>query len=596
MSWQRTLKHIMLLGILVLAYFQRAGCRISEKEIEAIQSYWHHRMLALGEEVHIRSVFVKIIDSFKPFLNENGVVEINVNAEEKDEYLLKITQEEEIMKEIANDILKTTRLLLSLYRNVDEFPHSAFRIEKNKNRLDKMLLPALKRFTSVVKKINEYDSYMMGVLEQYSKLLDKSSTISEIMLFKLAKNSKMMAASIIYIVLFGPNLSKIDTNLAQIIDYFSKSMMRHIPVENITNFMTCIREDILKKGINQIVSANMHLHRLLCDASIPAPCTTDTNTMDTSMTDTGIMDKDTMNIYLALSKKDISEKEINQYRNITSGQVMKIIMLECAMSGSLLDHRRNSLFSVLGSVVQNVCSPENSGRKDIYESMRIGRIEQDKILDVLSAVWNDSELPSSVVHIEDMHAFCKENGITPSDIRRTKDVFVHAKWMYEINRYKAVYEEYPNYEDEFSIGIHFDMSYTHPLWHVYSRCEHVSHLNKTEIRSNLLPFKKRVNNVITLRPHKIKKNDDNLVKAENIKSCIKAWLSPTAEIKVVSRKEDDKEYRSIVRDFVKYLKTSKEKKVTVKKESEASKVSTNPARNRKIVSEESFDMSDIYEQ
>ncbi|KAI5189188.1 hypothetical protein NEMIN01_0354 [Nematocida minor] len=569
------LVQVLLIGAGMLACFRGAACEVSQSEIQSIHSYWHARINCIEEEIKIRKSFFKTIEytNLRIVLSDSKLsAEIKREIEAGRTDLSELKKALEALKKKRDEIMETARSLMDLYKLFDIYPSTydianrlsikiseflhdtdvhSFRTKVKKTALDRLLLPALKSFTSAIKKINEYDSHMLRVVEIYSKVKDKNSKINELALFKLAKSNKMLAAGIIF-SFFEMRIFDISTSAIPISNYLCKSIMTHIPAVSVRVFINAVIQDVLnaageKKG-DPLVSADRHLHLLFCN-----PYNSNKFVVDT----------DTMNMYLNLSKTEIAETEIEEHRNITPGQVVKILMLECLMSGHLLDYRRNSLFFALGRVIESVFRIKDENIANISEELQMKQMEQDKMLDVLSILWNDCAYRMMIENI-DTKSLCKENSFELYDLKWILANFMSVKWMYEIDRHGTESDDLVT-RDEIDREMHFDMSYTHPMWYICRRCEYINEFTNITTESNEKRFMEEEDSVITLRPYRISANDGGLARAQNMRSCIKAWFSKSIEI--ISREEEKNSGSySISNDFYKYLKNSVQQAIGIREE------------------------------
>ncbi|KAI5190080.1 hypothetical protein NEMIN01_0865 [Nematocida minor] len=560
MIFQRTVKKVLIMAAYALVCTQQARCRVAEKNISTIKTYWFVRIDSMEKEIVLRTDFLKRIEAVgaRALLSAaNGDAYTSLSFDEKirtgNKYLSEIVAKKRDLEKSVSAIAGAAGTLMDLYRYKNNRFFLDYRnkhknmIKKEKNTLERLLLPALENSTQVIEKINEYDLHMLEMVEQYG--LVENTNIDGLVLFKLAKKNKIVAAKIIF-YLFEMEPCEIENNTVGVAERMHKDIMAHIQHENVKLFISAIRDDIkdrvLKSRTEVLISAGVHVHLLFDRCS------------STHKSNPSVLDAETMNVYLSLLKDDLTESDISLHADITPRQVMGVLAIEFLLNGHLLDHKRNSLFSALGKVISSIGNPADSST-NVCENIRKGRAQQNKILDALGTLWNECNLFTSIKH-ENIASFQKEKSISFSNSEWMANSLISSEWMYDLDTHS------PSFEDKFNMGIHFDMSYTHPLWYICQRCENASHLTSNNMRSNLNLFEETENTIVVLRPHRINKTDDDSVRAENMKSCIKAWFAPVVEI--ISREEDGREYNSIANDFSRYLGACQQKIVTIKITSE----------------------------
>ncbi|KAI5189186.1 hypothetical protein NEMIN01_0352 [Nematocida minor] len=586
MIQKQVLKQVAIVGAAALVFLHRASGAVEKDDLLSIHDYWSVRLLNIEKKVELRSNFLKKLSSLNarvsPDSSDTGVEEDNNSNPEMEE---KLSMGQQHLSDIAEHLAylnEKIQAILDIIHSLEDLQKNSYtpccaynknKQDKNKaaikadlHTLKKLFIPALDNSTSLIEKINKYDLHMAEVVEEQSRAANKCSTLHDLTLFKLAKSNKVVAADIIY-TLSDIAPSKLDSELELIIFVMHRNLINHIPYSNIKLFMYAVRDDVVNRSIDPLISADSRLY-LLSDRYNPV-----------YQPKSSVLDLGTMNIYLTLLKKDIYRTYLSQCMHITPGEVMKIIMIEYLMTGRLLDHKNNKLFSVLGEIIENIGKPA-SNSKNIHKRIGIERAAQDKILDALSIVWNDYKSATSVKHIN-VEQFCYKNGFSFFDFFRVQKSFASIKWMYEIERYSLEPEytvtsidevERQGTEPENSIPrkeltqeVHFDISYTHPMWYIYKRCEYINSFSAIDTTSSDTPFIEVCNDVFTLRPHRIRERDSDAVRTENINKCIRAWFAQCTEI--ISRREDNEGY-NLAYDFAKYLKTSEEKTVNMKEETE----------------------------
>ncbi|KAI5190545.1 hypothetical protein NEMIN01_1083 [Nematocida minor] len=551
MILQRTVKKVLVFGALALAFLQRAGCKVSVEDTEAIKTYWRERIDTIKREIRTRRNLLKTLDNFSDRLKWEDIRSFRELTDQLEIGKINLSGVETSLEELKkkNDmILFYANFLEYTQRAMDKkdltFRERDMQIsinEQNRYDLENLLLAAFKESTLIVQKISKYDQHILRVIQKCNIVYIRDGRVEDLSLFKLAKEKKIVAASIVFSFI-NMNLSKLK-DMKSAVERMHMNVLPHVPYGNVSMFMNMVKHD-LEKDISPLVSADRHLH-LLCDRYAAV---------------NSVMDARTVDIYFTLLGKDLSEKEIKKHRNITPGQVVKIIIIECLLNGRLLDHRKNDLFFALGRVVEKVCKPKENNT-NIYKRTKIKKVEkQDEILNALKIIWSDCCTSPIQYEYMNINSFCEDNGIDFLNLTGIQNSFISAKWMYDVERHTTVYE------NEIVGDLHFDMSYTHPMWYIYKRCEYVSHLTKKDLLF-LQPFMEVKDGVVILRPHRITQDDDSLEREQNIKICIRAWFSLC--VRIISRKEDGKKYNStIVKDFADCLRNDRRKKVEVEETEE----------------------------
>ncbi|KAI5189190.1 hypothetical protein NEMIN01_0356 [Nematocida minor] len=580
MILKQALTQVLVLGVVALSYLQKACCELAESDVQTIHLYWLERLHYIEKEVNLRN---KALGKFRNLIPK----EMESGLERAKRKMDKMSDKVKELKKKGHKIIEITGSLQILFDQKKCSPSSFVRnwsdsprIAAERKRLEDHFIPSLLLNTCVMEKLNFFDLHMLDLVEEYSKRKRKNSNLNKMTLFKLAKLNKIMAVNIVY-TLFDMEWYKKHTNIPDTLDYMVRNILGHIPHENVELFVSAIATEANRKNarrgeLEMLQIADDHFH-LLFDKNIPAPDELYSFAMDfpvLSSTDEcparnnipkkSIVDKATMQIYLSMLDENVSEIDFSKYLNITPAQIMKIIIIECTMKGRLTNYRNNQLFSVLGRVIENMYNPK-SNSEYILEGLQMGREKQDRVLDVLSALWDDYNFSNQPVGT-DIDSFCEENGITFFDIKRVQKILAHAKWMYEMLNCILEPKHSSFRNEEIQKGSHMNVSYMHPLWYVCNRCEHISDLADRRYTSSAMPFKQIENRKVVLRPYTIKKTKDMSERDKYIQGCIKAWCSPHVEI--ISREEDGDEHFEILHYFVKYLKNSDRNTVAIKRTKE----------------------------
>ncbi|KAI5189180.1 hypothetical protein NEMIN01_0346 [Nematocida minor] len=558
------LKQAIFVGAATLAYLQGASCDVSKEDMQTIRDYWSDRVGFIEEEINIRNTFLEKVKT----LDVSSWTDTGANpAEEDDDLDMEVNYKawkdnlDELpgkIKHLAKKtayIVKGTEALMHMYDRVnntkfaDEKEENTAReeVRKKLDLLKAVLLSALwKENMIITEDINGLSFDMMRVIKKCNEV--KKNKLNGTTLFKLAEKNKMLAYTII-LAFFEQEPSRLDAIIDSLISMYSSSRVAHIPKENLENFRRSIKKDIKKNGTDLLALAARYFHLIF----------------DKKGSKSSVLDENTLEIYLYLQKEGFSTENMDCYRNITPAQVVKVLVLEQWMGGNLLGHKNNSIFRTLGKVVEAVFNPKNNSN-NIYEGIKIGREKQDKILDVLSMLWKDCSSAAATSYV-DLEKFCKENGIELSNIERVQNSLASAKWMYNLTIYTNE-NSYARRLTSLLGGIDLDVSYIHPIWHVYQRCEHIGYLAEPGFKSRAKLFLQKNDNVVVLRPYLIRSEIKEAMHATHIQGCIKAWLSPSAEVEIVVREEDNKEYKGMANDFVKYMSNTQGKRVSIKYKAE----------------------------
>ncbi|KAI5189196.1 hypothetical protein NEMIN01_0362 [Nematocida minor] len=536
MITKRALKQVVIVGVFALAHLQNVKCTVlSEEDAVNIKDYWSDRITYMEKEVQIRRDFLSKAECFR--CNEIPSDALSKYLKEGNDSLSSIETKLLDFNESAKDIVEKTEKLVDLESleeageqkmNVHEM-HS-FRTDREEEYaiLQQSLPSALFKTDLLNSEIKRFDSSILGLIEEYSKMKNTPIKIHEMALFRLAKTGRPFAVDMVY-SLFKVEPFKRGADVKKTVKYIKEKMSNYIPGMDLTRYMYAIKNDIKKDEVDLLALADKHFHTLFGRYGADAA---------------------DIDVYLDLLKEKLSEEEIDQYVNIVPGQIMKIIMVERAMNGSIMDHRKNTLFSSLGKVIANIGKPKHS-TTDIHREIRAARDRQDKILDALHILWSDCRLQTDAQ--EKTKHFCKQSCISLANLEALQKSFLSVKWMYTLDMLTPTAEETTSDQMLFKKE-HFDMSYTHPMCYIYLRCESISYLARTDLKSNRNPFTSRDSNGIALRLYKISKKNRGLERAKNMKDCIRAWS--LGRVEVIRREEDGQRYSDMANEFKKHLEKS----------------------------------------
>ncbi|KAI5191518.1 hypothetical protein NEMIN01_1544 [Nematocida minor] len=511
----------VIVGALVLACFQRAKGVVDNDVLKA-EVYWEGKIACMSKEFESRKEFFDRAESF--MCEEEPSDAFSFGLMHGRIHLLAIEEQLKDFVKSAEDILHMLKKQIDFSvfdrSQLKDFLLNIFDQEVNKvySSLRNSFASVLDKCDAVSDEIKRFDSHMLGVIEQCSDSMP-GAKIQELTIFKLAKMNKPFAASIVY-NLFGKGPFERKYDAKQTISSMFAEVREHLLVSDFIPYNNALLRGIEKGETNLLLLADRHFHLLFSKYGVEA---------------------DVMDIYLSLAKENISEEEISQHRDITPGQVMKVIIMESVLCRDFMGHRTNVLFSNLGKVIENIAKPAGNS-ENIHVHIEAAGKKQDKILDALNVLWNGNEVFGEKLRIENIKAFCAQNSISYLDFKTLQNNFVNARWMYRLDPLSFASENITSEHRKFR-EMHFDMTYTHPMYFIYQRYR--SAIRQSEDISRLVnamhqdrkPFAETdSNDVAKIRLYRISKTDSDLVQRINIKSCIKAWYSKYIEI--AARKED----------------------------------------------------------
>ncbi|KAI5193307.1 hypothetical protein NEMIN01_2465 [Nematocida minor] len=540
----RVLKKVIA-GVLGLVYLQRASCISTEKEALNIKEYFSKKILCMEKEAEIRVDFMNRLENFKceeisSDILSRDIVEGRIN-------LSKIEEKLNIFNISAEGIVARAENITKIYSDSTSktsmyYEDKTVLLRKTNDLYNKILnaLPStLRESDSLSEAIKEFDSHMLGVIKKYSEAKNKNEKMDNLNIFKLAEQNKPLAARLIYLLFdVGPLTSLYDTK--DVLNRTLRKIDRCLFLDNFWSYVYPIIENKLK---GKEIGTEIDLLEIL-DKNL-------SSLFNTSRIDPA-RDADIMGIYLDLVNEDISEEKVEQYKNMTPKQLMKVLITECEinMDGAFMDYRRNSLLSNIGKVIMNIGNPAKYST-DVHKGLEIARSRQKELLNFLQIFWNGgintfvSNFPE-----ENVKFFCSNNDIETYFFKNTQNMFMSSRWMYNLNIPIPPLEESTNDEKKFNMMC-FDMSYIHPMRYIYMRCEYVNDLCKTNIKSDKKPFSERDLESNLLRLYKIGKENSDSTRADHMKSCIIAWFIRTTS--VTYGEEKHQEYDDIAKDFQCYL-------------------------------------------
>ncbi|KAI5193195.1 hypothetical protein NEMIN01_2403 [Nematocida minor] len=519
---QRTLKQIVV-GVAALAYFQRAACELLVGDLQHMTYYWKRKIDFMQRELRIRDKFLNEVKNFKITSSEVRKQYIQIRKED----LLRINRIFNNFEISAKNVIDKAEKLVN--SAVSQLPEQ--KVENQGRAIEGLVLQAFHDIDSLNNQIKKYDSYMLEVIKvQSSKEKNSNKKVQDLTLYKLAMCNKPFALYIIY-TLFraqpyeqGADIKDAVTNM-----HFKEYFHHHTGFSaNFTDYTSAISNDVKKGGLDLLALADKHLPILF-------------NTAEGSA---GVVD-----IYLILAQKEISEDAMAQCKNITPGQVVKVIMIECIITGARMDYRRNWLFFNLEKIIKNIGRPAN--KEKYSDQIQILKSKQNMILDALCLLWIEPKI-YKVITQGDISLFCRNNHIKIDNLLALQGLFTSVRWMYRME--VAMPSKEAALRDPTLLEkIYFDMFYIHPMAYLYQRYKDLCSFTKAGIKSDARPFAEKASDKITLMLYKVKENSV-LANTENIKDCIRAWF--IKHIKIAYREEDDKQYYNIVIDFMDYLSKS----------------------------------------
>ncbi|KAI5189709.1 hypothetical protein NEMIN01_0662 [Nematocida minor] len=568
------IKWIMALGAAALAYFQQTSCRISENDIVEMQKYWENKVLNLEREIQVRADFLKKINSIIFWRKIFILIPELICIPAGDEYLSELKKSVAIFKKSTEELAEELESLMAIYcclnnpRIAKAKTEFSAVIKNKKTSLKKLLAPVFTHFDLAMESISKYDSNMMCLIKGETDEIAATKLTKDYVIFKYTEENKITAINVIYTLylmdinkrrkifrIVHCDFSKLDIAIKHAVFYLSTVAIPHISCINITNFMNEVKKKLMKPEFEEslIIEVINEAFPLLFYNTV-------------SLEDTHEPDKEIHLIYSGLLKKNIPESEMDTYKDMPENKIVKLITIECLMHGGLMDYRRNHLLSRLGGILESMFDPDPDKKgnpKDIHEKMRTSRIAQERVLGFLSMLWKNQDTSGlsniQIVFMKHYHAI---NEVDYFDFRYIQESIMSAKWMYGVASYMHEFEPAED-EDEVSMGMHFDLSYTHPMWYICQKCEHINHLKEAHLKPSTRPFMEISNGIITLRPDRINKTENNLARAMRMQSCIEAFFFPSVEI--IIQKEEE-EHLSVLSDFVICLANREEKTVKVYEE------------------------------
>ncbi|KAI5193202.1 hypothetical protein NEMIN01_2409, partial [Nematocida minor] len=460
MILKRALKKVIVAGAAGLAYLHIASCELDKDNMKNIYIYWKNRLSYFEKEIVPRiGLFAnfRASNSEALALNSDNLFE---KSAEMEKGICAMAQELETLKKESSQIIELSSSIFKLYKDVNNRGSTLdkaqketleARIKDGSKRLTEIIIPSLDISTSLTKKINNYDFHMVEVIEERSGV--EKSSLDRLALFKLAKSNKILAANIIY-ALSSISLSQLESDAVEeklVTLIHEKIASDFVPKSNVELFVRAVKKDVVKYKNNLYISADTNFGLLF-----------NIHPMETS--DVPLIDSEIMNVYISLLKENLSEEEVSQYAGITSLHVLKLMVIEYIMSGRLMDYKSNTVLRNLRKAIENEFDPV---KYKINSEVMFGRfqdLKQDEILNILTYVWGGYTGNPRLENI--IEKVCKRIGIKRNNFTVIQRSFKYANWMYDAAMAPLAGSD-GQYSD--SLGVPFDMSYTHPLWYVCMR-------------------------------------------------------------------------------------------------------------------------------
>ncbi|KAI5189434.1 hypothetical protein NEMIN01_0497 [Nematocida minor] len=532
------LKKAIAMGAIALAYLQGAKCIPEDKEVVLgnLYKYWCNKTSSIEKQVEICSNFISKAESKskKMSLDSNSYIEAAKNSmaeiensfpsfkknwKELEKLLNLLAEVNDYIKqrqENSNDKKETSftdlmeavpddTMEISSDDREDTTPYGrlsvVFKINRIKtNELERILPEMLKSSTLIVEKICEFNSYMLDFIEKYDEKKGSSSKIEDLMLFKLARRNKMFPASIIFTFfeMEQPESTFDDEIDREQFDSTRDSLNSYADDGDIMLYTINVINSIQQKKMHQLAAADKHFQSMFGKYGL----------IDNE-------DKKVLKIYFNLSGSILSDKEIAKYACISPREVIKTILIEHLMDGSLINYKKNILFANLEKIILN-----NAPWKD-------------EMINSLRMLWDDWHCDLRKEKLCP-RTFCKWSKIHPFFFEKVKSSIMYSRWVYVLGKHSSSIPASSSRE-ELAKELHFDMSYLHPMWYMCKQYERVAHLDKPDLELGDATFMGRIGNLILIVPLKISKGDDNFIRAMNMKSFMNTTFSsapikPTFEI------------------------------------------------------------------
>ncbi|KAI5192673.1 hypothetical protein NEMIN01_2140, partial [Nematocida minor] len=409
----RALHQVIVVVVFALSCLQKANGLIC-KDVANIKEYWSDRMDCMQEEIRIRRDFLDRAETFACEEIPSDVLEKDIKTGR--ENLSNIMSQLSALSINARKITTTAQDLKELEdsRKLDQKE-----INTHYSSIEELLPSALDESDLVSEKIKEFDSHMLEVIKKCSKMKKGENKVQELTVFKLAEMNKLFAVEMVY-SFFGMDLLKLDDAKEAVVTYIYTKMSKYVSILDPMFYMQIVCDDPVDREVDLLAFADEHFPSLFGNYEKTK--------------------KIILPAYFDLIKEDISEEEVEKYKDMTPRKAIKLIMIECAMNRDLIDHRKNNLFSNLGKIIVSIGRPFNIESADAVD-IDAAREEQNEILDALSVLWSDYNNANAYISPNDIDIFCMKNKISLDDLKIVQNIFMSAIWMYKLNIASPASEE-----------------------------------------------------------------------------------------------------------------------------------------------------------
>ncbi|KAI5189193.1 hypothetical protein NEMIN01_0359 [Nematocida minor] len=537
MILKRALKQVIV-GAVALTYLQKARGAV-DKDISKIKAYWANKVICMSKELEMRNNF---FDEVQPFISQEKKANVLKNRlEQRKEDLSSIKINLLFLSETVEKIQKTADEFMELdktedsslcWMEISSFKPKTDEIKTVYGTLLNMLPIALRQCDTAAKEIKSFDSNMMETIYEFRRIKKMPGNLNDLDLFNLADNNKPLAISIIY-SLFRTEPYEQGADTENALAKMNSRANTYQFALDFAGYTQAIRKSVEEGDGNLLELASKHFPLLFKAYSI---------------------NEEIMSIYMDLVKEDLSKNKIRKYKSITPEQIIKVLMVECAMNGRLMDYRQNNVFFNLGRIIMNIGTPADDST-DVQKDLKAAKEKQNEILNVLHILWNAADAFHMEIQEKNIDFFCKQNNVSAIEFKNLQNSFIAARWMYKLYLFKPLPEKLTS-KDAVYRKVHFDMSYIHPICYIYQRCMDIDHLAGTDANPSEEPFiKSHSQGFIVIRPHKVSKKDNNSVRIKNVKDCIRQWFF-CPRIKIVVKGEECEQYYNILQDFRWYMDKS----------------------------------------
>ncbi|KAI5189192.1 hypothetical protein NEMIN01_0358 [Nematocida minor] len=518
-------------GVFALACIQKAR-GMADRDIPKIKEHWVKRVACMDREIKMRNAFLNELETSRcEEIKADTLKSFSKAINVRREWLSSTEIELSALNKTVKVIGEKTDQFMYLDKN-NKFKPVTPEMESLDNEILDMLPDALKQSDAVADRINIFDYNMLAIIGEYNKAKKNPSDLNDLALYRLAKHNKSLAVSIIY-SLFRIVSYKTEEDVKDALANMNSKANTYQFALDFAGYTEAIKNSVKADKIDLFKLANNHFHLLFKAYRV---------------------NEDIMKIYLDLAEESLSEEGIAQHMDITVEQIIKVLMIEYAIGGHLTDYRRNNLFHNLGNIIDRIGKPAD-GSASTPENMEKARAKQNEILDALYVLWNETDGKNIGAQEKNIEFLCKQNDISMLEFGNMQRSFISVRWMYRRNRLSPELDSLASqdkaYKKEF-----FDVSYIHPMFHMYLRCADVRQSADAGITSDQEVFIRRESNTaVVLRPHVVSKMDSKSEQVKNMKDCIRAWFF-LCKLEFFVKDEDHEKYCRIIQDFRRYMNKS----------------------------------------